>query len=313
MTKVTRALALFAPAPVPPGATLLSAFVAAPAVDRVYCCDWMDLLRALPAQSVDLMLTDMPYGHTDLVWDIAPDLEQWWLLIGQALTPNGTVVATSTQPFTSELVMSNRKWFKYEWVWEKTVASGFLHAANKPMKNHENILIFSPGTTNHASLTQSRMAYFPQMEKGERWQRKVVSPNVTEDSAAGHHPSKINFDYVGKLTGSPDGQRYPQSVLHFGNGNNNSGHPTQKPVALFEYLIRTYTAPGDLVVDPFVGGGTTALAARNTGRHYICGDNMLEYVEGARRRLAEPYTLPMFPETIEDHKEEPCQIELLAS
>jgi len=299
MAQLTRALAPFAPAPVPPGATLLPAFVAAPAVDRVYCCDWMDLLRAQPAQSVDLMLTDMPYGITACEWDHEVDLALWWELVKRVVKPRAAVVCTASQPFTSRLVMSNLAWFRYEWIWRKNRGTNFLNTKSAPMKEHENILVWSEKMPRYfpVNIPRSEKGIARASGKYNLYQGKKREAYSGFRDAYRNQPNPL--------------ERIPSSVLSF---NDEHGiHPTQKPVALFEYLIRTYTAPGDLVVDPFVGGGTTALAARNTGRHYICGDNMLEYVEEARRRLAEPYTLPMFPETIEDHKEEPCQIELLAS
>ena len=200
-----------------------------------------------------------------------PDLEEWWRLVKPVMKPRGAVVCTASQPFTSLLVVSNLKWFRYEWVWDKTTVSGFLDANHKPLKRHEGILVFS----------DKRSLFFPVWGVGEPYE--AIRSGASPLYGAHNRIETIN-----------NGRRYPTSIIQFSMSNSDKDHPTQKPVALFEYLIRTYTRPGDLVVDPFVGSGTTALAARNTGRHYVVGDLDAGYCEIARQRLAEPYTLPMF-------------------
>ena len=166
--------------------------------------------------------------------------------------------------------MSNPKWFRYEWIWRKSKVTQFLDANRRPLKAHESVLVFS----------SERAAYYPVMGKGESYVKK--SNNPAEVYGACERTVTVNT-----------GTRYPTTVLEF-TSVEKGVHPTQKPVALFEYLIRTYTQPGELVLDPCVGSGTTALAARNSGRHFICGDSNAEYVAIARARLAEPYTPPMF-------------------
>ena len=166
--------------------------------------------------------------------------------------------------------MSNPKWFQYEWIWHKSQATQFLDANRRPLKAHESVLVFSSGMTD----------YYPVMGRGESYTSKL-------GGAPGIYGASVAAFTINK------GTRYPTTVLKF-NSVMRGVHPTQKPVEMFEYLIRTYTRPGELVLDPCVGSGTTALAARNTGRHYICGDSSAEYVAVARARLAEPYTPPMF-------------------
>jgi site-specific DNA-methyltransferase (adenine-specific) len=246
-------------------------------LDSVQCCDWRDLLRAIPAGSVDLLLTDMPYGITACDWDKRPDLDEWWRLVKPVMKPRGAVVCTASQPFTSMLVMSNLKWFRYEWVWEKSLPTGYLNASRVPLKRHENVLIFYQRSGN----------YVPQFTTGEPY--RAMSGTVA---------GVVRDKSVGGWLTENNGRRYPVSVIQI-DSETDPRHPTQKPLALLDYLIRTYTQPGDLVVDPFVGSGTTAVAARNTGRHWIVGDLDAGYCEIARRRQAEPYTLPMFADEAE--------------
>lgn len=238
--------------------------------DTVQCCDWLALAQALPDNSVDLCLSDIPYNTTQLAWESEIDLVEWWQQMRRVMKPHRAVVMTGSQPFTSRLVMSNSAWFRYEWIWEKPIATQFLDAKTRPLKAHENVLVFYGG----------QPVYNPQMTKGTPYE---TNPKAPPTSIYGSHYRIATLN---------EGQRYPRTVLQF--ENERGYHPTQKPVALFEYLIRTYTRPGDLVFDPFVGSGTTALAARNTGRHWITGDLSPEYVGIARARLAEPYTPDMF-------------------
>lgn len=247
--------------------------------NRVFRGDALTLLGSLPDASVDLLLTDPPYGTTALEWDTAPDLPALWDALKRVMKPRGAVVMTASQPFTSELVMSNRKWFRYEWIWTKTMAFGFLDANRKPLKAHESVLVFG------AMLP----SYFPQMTKGKPYVKKRNGGNRAHHYGEHKGTTKVN-----------KGERYPQSVIKFKNGHaGKSLHPAQKPVDLFAYLIKTYTRPDALVVDPYAGGGTTAVAAVATGRDFIIGDMSAEYCEIARKRLAQGVQLEMFAEVIQ--------------
>jgi len=227
----------------------------------------------LPDASVDLCLADTPYQVTNCSWDTMIDLDAWWRQMRRVMKPNGAVVMTASQPYTSVLVCSNFKWFRYEWIWDKRVITGWLDAKRKPLKRHESVLVFAPAAA----------PYYPQMTAGDPY--RVVRAGATEVY------SKHQRDELSEY----GGERYPTSIIdQFGHQPVKNVHPSQKSLDLFEYLIRTYTQPGALVFDPFVGSGTTALAARNTGRHFITGDLSAEYVEIARARLAEPYTPDMF-------------------
>lgn len=234
-------------------------------VDSVHCMDALDLLRSLEPQSVDCICTDLPYGTTACAWDTVIPFAPMWAAVKHALKPRGAFVTTASQPFTSALVMSNPKWFRYEWVWEKTIGSNPMLTVWQPFKKHENILIFSA----------TQPPYQPQHEVGEPY-RDYARPS-------GLHA--LHHEHGMKKAIQNEGTRVPSSVQRFSNGNNDIVHPTQKPQALYEYLIRTYTQPNDLVVDMCCGSGTTAAAAIATGRHYIVGDSDAHYCEVTRLRL----------------------------
>lgn len=254
--------------------------------NSLFQCDWLDLLRTLPDTSVDLVLTDPPYGTTGISWDKPIDLSIWWVEIKRILKPRSVVIMTGSQPFTTDLIISNREWFKYEWIWvNKSRPTMFIHAKNCPLKTHENVLVFSNGSINHTSVSDNRMTYNPQMEIGTPYTRK--QGNGRFGAMVGKRPSHNPY-----LLRNNEGQRFPDSVIEINESNNHTVHHTQKPVALFEYLIRTYTHEGALVVDPFIGSGTTAVAAKISNRQYICGDQSAEYIEIARRRCEPEFGKP---------------------
>lgn len=251
---------------------LLPAFTGHPQINRVYHCELFTLCDAMPAQSVDLILADLPYGTTACHWDEVIPFEPMWARFKRIIKPRGAMVLTASQPFTSALVMSNPKMFRYEWVWEKDKAAGFMNANLMPLRAHENIVVFG----------DEALAYYPQKLidqalSNRQGRRSVSNPKVYRD---GIIPRS-----------DPSTERFPRDVLKFNTVNSSHIplHPTQKPLALFEYLIRTYTREGELVFDPCVGSGTTALAARNCKRQFICGDKELEYVQIARDRLRMPF------------------------
>ena len=257
---------------------LLPAFVGAPEVNRVYHTDLFTLCDAMPDTSVDMILMDLPYGTTACHWDSIIPFEPMWARLKRIIKPRGAIVLTASQPFTSALVMSNPGMFKYSWVWVKSIAFDFFNAKNKPMKRHEDIAVFSLGTT--ANLSPNRMSYHPQGVKpiSKLWHRPRQYGSAHNIDRKSHSLRRVI-----------EGEDYPDSVLEFSNGNQDTVHPTQKPVALFEYLIRTYTREGELVFDGVVGSGTTAVAARNCKRQFICGDKELDYVLTARDRLRLPF------------------------
>lgn len=246
---------------------LLPAFVGTPETDRIYNVDALTLLAALPDKSVDAFITDLPYGTTACSWDEIIPFEPMWEQVKRTLKPRGAFVTTASQPFTSKLIMSNLAWFRHSWVWNKNNSAGFMLAHLRPFIVTEDIVVFGDSSIN----------YFPIMEtRGE----PRVKAGYSTSLAYGITPSKSKSNIY-----------YPKNLLEFSNAKQEGLHPTQKPVALYEYLIKTYTQIGDLVVDFCCGSGTTALAAQNTGRRYIAGDSDAGYVALARERLqnADPF------------------------
>jgi site-specific DNA-methyltransferase (adenine-specific) len=239
-------------------------------LDSVHQMDCFDLMAALPDASMDAIITDMPYGTTACSWDARVDLDQWWKAVKRILKPRGVFVTTASQPFTSILVCSNLAWFRYEWVWRKNRGSNFLNAKIEPMKEHENILVFSDGTPNYYPILIGR--------KDRERAKYGYKPDKRIDT--GYAYGSVNFPHRRAFDVN---LRVPSSVLEY--IYETGLHPTQKPVALYEYLIKTYTQPGELILDPFCGSGTTGVAVRNLKRHFIMGDTSAEYVAIARDRL----------------------------
>lgn len=216
--------------------------------------------------SVDMILCDLPYGTTACKWDTIIPFEPLWTHYKRIIKPRGAIVLTASQPFTSALVMSQPKWFRYEWIWKKDQGRNFQLAKKQPLKITESACVFSYESAR----------YFPQgltlLEKPIIKSNKRKEGNINH--IAGH--KKRDF-YEQWQTG------YPENLLEF---NSERGlHPTQKPVALFEYLIRTYTNEGELILDNCAGSGTTGLAARNTGRRAILIEREQEYCEIIAKRL----------------------------
>ena len=230
--------------------------------------DCLERMKEIPDGSVDMILADLPYGTTACKWDTIIPFEPLWEQYKRVIKDNGAIVLTASQPFTSALVMSNPKMFKYEWVWQKTMAGNFFNANKEPMKKHENILVFY----------KKPPQYNPQMSYGkpysEKKERKRYYGAFARDKTTSKKPT-IN-----------KGTRYPSTVQLFSNGNNkNNGHPTQKPVALFEYLIKTYTNEGETVLDNCMGSGTTGVACKNLNRKFIGIEKDETYFKIAQDRI----------------------------
>ena len=207
--------------------------------------DCLELMKEIPDGSVDMILADLPYGTTRNKWDSIIPLEPLWEQYERIIKDNGAIVLTAQTPFDKVLGASNLKMLKYEWIWQKPQGTGHLNAKKMPMKNHENILVFY----------KKLPTYNPQMRKG-------FEP-YTQKSGRGSD----NYGEQKQVVTVNSGERYPLSVVDF---NPNKGlHPTQKPVALMEYLIKTYTNEGDLVLDNVMGSGTTGVACKNLNRHFI--------------------------------------------
>lgn len=256
---------------------------------NLYHGDCLEVLPTLPPASVEAIITDLPYGTTACEWDSIIPLEPMWEQVKRVLKRNGVFITTASQPFTSVLIMSNLSWFKYELIWNKTMPSGFLHAKNKPLKKHENIILFSQAAAVHENQTKNRMTYNPIMSKGKPY-KKTNDPTVNLAWSNMLRPSTNK-----PVTNINTGTRYPTSVLDFSNGNNFNEHPTQKPVTLYEYLIHTYTNTGETILDFCMGSGTTGVAAIQTRREFIGIEKETEYFEIASRRIAQA-PRPLFVE-----------------
>ena len=242
--------------------------------------DCLDVMKFIPDKSIDSIICDLPYGITACKWDTVIPFEPLWEQYKRIIKPNGAICLFGSQPFTSAIVMSNPKWFKYEWIWDKNEGTDFLNAKNKPLKSHENICIFSGGTT--ANKSKNKMVYFPQMREGTPYtkiQRSESRKGIID--AGTRTPFTIGYECV---YGS---ERYPVSIYKCKKSKGKSSiHPTQKPVRLIEYLIKTYTQEGELILDNTAGSGTLAIACINTDRRYICIEKDEHYFEVMRDRIA---------------------------
>ena len=225
--------------------------------------DCLEVMPTLPAASVDMILADLPYGTTRNKWDSVIPLEPLWAEYRRVVKPAGAIVLTAQMPFTAVLALSNRAWLRYEWIWQKERGTGYLNSGRMPLKDHENILVFS----------QRSPRYYPQLTPGRPYR------HVAQGQSS-------NYGRRGRVICLNEGTRQPTTVLYVPR-DRPVVHPTQKPVALFEYLIRTYTLPGDVVLDNVAGSGTTAVACLNTGRDYICIEKDPHYVDVARKRVQE--------------------------
>jgi len=250
-------------------------------VNKVHCCDAIELMRRLPDASVDAIISDPPYDMTELTFEQVIDWQAFWVQARRVLkSPNCPTVLFSQQPFTTDLINSNRRAWRDEIIWEKTMPVGFLNANRMPLNCHENIQIFADKGAN----------YWPQMETTSL----LVHEAVRKDQSA--HYGNVNRVGIYK----DDGSRYPRSVWKFAQrdtafSNTLSLHPTAKPIPLMKRLVTTYTAQNAVILDPFCGSGSTAIAARNLNRQFIVGDQSPEYCAIAEKRLAQPFT-PMFKE-----------------
>jgi DNA modification methylase len=235
--------------------------------------DCLELMKQIPPLSVNLVLCDLPYGTTCCSWDTVIPFEPMWRAFERVLNPRGNVVLFSKQPFTSALILSNVKRFKYCWIWQKSHAANFMSAKYRPLTKHEDITVFA----------NRKSAYYPQMTTGPAVMKRIGKElyrerNGKEESVIGNGPADLQAVL--------SNQYYPTSVLAFaGDAMCKRLHPTQKPVALMEYLIRTYTQEGDAVLDNCMGSGTTGVACANTGRDFIGIEKDSKYFQIAKQRI----------------------------
>ena len=229
----------------------------------------------LEDKSVDLILCDLPYGTTKNKWDTPIDLSFFWKQCERIIKDRGVIILTAQTPFDKVLGASNLKLLKYELIWEKSMATGHLNSKFAPLKKHENILIFSKSAGAFVRNKDNAMVYNPQMTKGKAYTCRNGRASTNYD----------HKNYTQVVTENK-GERYPVSIIKF-NHDKDKLHPTQKPVMLFEYLIKQYTNKGDIVLDMCAGSGTTAIASINTGRNWICIESDGKYFEIAKKRIEE--------------------------
>lgn len=230
--------------------------------------DCLKVMKAIPDGSVDMVLCDLPYGTTACKWDSVIPFEPLWEQYTRITKPSSAIVLTAQAPFDKALAMSNINNFRHEWIWEKTEATGHLNAKKMPMKAHENVLVFY----------RQLPVYNPQKTSGHKRKTAMnVDRAIKQSECYGAQEGVTHYDST---------QRYPRSVLQFSTDKQKSNlHPTQKPVALMEYLIRTYTNEGDIVLDNCMGSGTTGVACINTGRNFIGVEKEANYYEISKKRL----------------------------
>ncbi|HEY5561972.1 MAG TPA: site-specific DNA-methyltransferase [Clostridiaceae bacterium] len=236
-------------------------------LNRIYQMDCLEGMKLIPDKCVDMILCDLPYGTTACKWDSIIPFDKLWEQYTRVIKDNGAIVLTASQPFTSELIHSNLKLYRYNLVWDKVGVSNPMLAKKQPLKQHEDICIFY----------KKQPIYNPQMTEGKLWHRGGKKEHKTETlgsaSLTNNGSDKTNV-------------KYPKSILPFSNANKMSNiHPTQKPVALFEWLIKTYTNEGCLVLDNCIGSGTTAVACIQNNRKWIGFETDSNYIELANKRL----------------------------
>ena len=234
---------------------------------KLYHGDCLEIMPYL--EPVDIILCDLPYGTTACKWDIIIPFEPMWEQYKRIIKDNGAIVLTASQPFTSALVMSNPTMFKYEWIWDKSLSTGHLNSKIMPLKRHENLLIFS----------KSKHIYNPLMV--ERKKQRINKSNNRVFHGDGLH----TYGKFKSIDAKYD-SRFPTSIINISNADKtNIVHPTQKPVALFEYLIKTYTNDGNTVMDNCFGSGTTAVACERLKRRWIGIEIEEKYCEIAAKRI----------------------------
>lgn len=227
--------------------------------------DCLERMKEIPDGSVDMILADPPYGTTACKWDSILPLAPMWEQLKRVIKPNGAIVMTASQPFTTVLIASNIAEFKYSWVWDKVKPNGHLVSKIRPMQRTEDVLVFGAGKIN----------YYPIMTDREK-------PKKSKEYSRTEIMGGVKTDMVGKTLD----KKYPQNVLVFSNATQTGKlHPTQKPVALMEYLIKTYTLDGETVLDFTMGSGTTGVACKNLNRRFIGIEKDERYIEIARARI----------------------------
>jgi site-specific DNA-methyltransferase (adenine-specific) len=235
---------------------------------KLYNDDMFNILGKIEPQSIDLLLTDFPYGTLNKrnKWDVIIDYEKFWEHINIICKPNAAIISTAQQPFTSKLISTNYSMFRYCLVWEKSKATGYLNSKKMPLKAHEDIVVFY----------KKLCTYNPQMVDGEPYDKGI---GVRDTEAYGKQTTEVHVK-------SESGKRFPRSVIYFRTAEREGKlHPTQKPLALMEYLIKTYSNENDTILDPCMGSGTTGVSCIQTNRNFIGIEKDEKYFDIAEKRI----------------------------
>lgn len=233
---------------------------------KIYNDDCFNILPTLPPHSIDLCIMDPPYGQTNLSWDKPVNWDLFWQLINPIMKPTGIILIFGIQPMVSHLILSNPQHYRYDLIWDKTMPTGYLDANRKPLRSHEHILFFSQQFKD--------TTYNPQ-------KKKILSPYKfhKRTQGASQYAKHIRTSTIS------DGDLYPTSVLHFSNSNHDSQFPTQKPLSILTYLILQYSNPKDIILDPFMGSGSTGVAALQNDRYFIGIEKDITYYAIAEERI----------------------------
>jgi len=234
-------------------------------LDKIYNMDCMEGMKQLDDNSIDMILCDPPYGITQCKWDKPLDLDLLWKQYKRVIK-NGIIIFTACHPYVTDLINSNRRWFKYEWIWYKNLRTGFLNAYKQPIKAHENILVFYNGNCK----------YNPQ---------KVLRTTKLAGNIKHHSTEHYGDDIF--IRKKQSNFIFPHDVLEIDciHGTDKKYHPSQKPLKLFEYLIKTYSDEGNIILDNCIGSGTTAVACKRLNRHFIGFEINKEYYDISLQRL----------------------------
>lgn len=245
-------------------------------INKIYLGDCLEIMEKISDKSIDMILCDLPYGTTKCKWDSPIDLFHMWIHYKRIIKDRGAILLFAQTPFDKVLGCSNIEWLRYEWIWEKTQSTGFLNAKKMPMKAHENILVFYKNTPN----------FYPQ----KTWGHRPINSYIKR--ACVQNKTTVYGKVLRDISGGGETDRFPRSIQIFAsdkqrNKLNGTIHPTQKPVALLEYLIKSYTKEDDLVLDNCAGSGTTGVACKNLNRRYILIEKEEEYCKIAEKRIRE--------------------------
>lgn len=227
--------------------------------NHIYNMDCIEGMKNIPDKSIDCIICDLPYETTKCKWDNIIPFDDLWAEYKRIIKDNGAILLFGTEPFSSSVRMSNLKWYRYDWYWHKSMCSNFLNGKKQPFFKVETVSVFY----------KKSPVYNPQMEEGKPYAAR-------NDTITG---TQQQYGLVAHIAPQNFGTRYPDNVIEFSNGNNHNIHPTQKPVALIEYLIKTYTNENDVILDNCMGSGTTAIACINTNRQYIGFELEKEYYD----------------------------------